>query len=181
MFFILKIIYQLNGYYIYMIVYKATNTLNNKTYIGITKQELRFRKYRHVYDSKTSKFYFHNAIRKYGQENFTWEIIDRASSIEELLELEKKYIEQLKPEYNMVAGGRGMLNPSDETRRRLSEAHKNRFFSEEHRERISKAKKGKKLSKEHKEALSKAKLGKKFSEEHRRKISEGNIRRWANR
>ena len=59
-----------------MIIYKVTNIINNKIYIGQTIHSLNIRKSQHErsheYEYKTA---FSNAIKKYGKENFIWEII----------------------------------------------------------------------------------------------------------
>lgn len=77
------------------------------------------------------------------------------------------------------------LKPSEETRRKLSEALKGRTLSDEWKRKLSEANKGKTLSEEHKRKLSEAKKGKKrgpLSEEHKRKISEArkgkNCKHW---
>lgn len=70
-----------------MIVYKATNKINNKVYIGITTKTLEHRKRIHIRDSKTKDTYFYRALRKYSENNFEWEIIDSAETMEELEEL----------------------------------------------------------------------------------------------
>lgn len=61
-----------------MIVYKATCIINGKPYIGITKHKLQKRKAQHLNLAlyHNSKIIFHKALRKHGEENFTWEIID---------------------------------------------------------------------------------------------------------
>ena len=64
---------------------------------------------------------------------------------------------------------------SEETRRKISEAHKGKLLSEEHRKKMSEAKKGKKrmpFSEEHCRKISEAKKGKKHSADTRMKISE---------
>lgn len=60
------------------LVYRAINTINGKSYIGKTLSPLRKRKrdhlcklYKNYY--KNNKFY--NALRKYGVENFRWEVL----------------------------------------------------------------------------------------------------------
>jgi len=59
-----------------MIIYKITNKINNISYIGQTIYSLNDRWKRHLYQIKNnSKVYFHNAIRKYGVENFTIEVL----------------------------------------------------------------------------------------------------------
>ena len=97
-----------------MIVYKITNTINNKIYIGVTTRTLeeRWREHKSRVKERTSHLY--SAFRKYGIENFTIEIIDdTAESQEELFELEKRYIKQYNstnPDigYNATIGGDGV-------------------------------------------------------------------------
>ena len=55
-------------------IYRATNIINNKIYIGFTKDlSIRIKSHRHNYKRKNTKFY--NAIKKYGWNAFIWEII----------------------------------------------------------------------------------------------------------
>ena len=62
---------------VYGIIYKCTNLINGKIYIGQTIKGLKRRKALHeITADKNRGFYFHNAIRKYGKENFKLEIID---------------------------------------------------------------------------------------------------------
>lgn len=90
-----------------MIIYKATNLITNKFYIGISKKPLNIRKNEHHSKAKTtSKSIFHQEIAKHGRENFEWEIIDdTAQDYDELRKLEEKYIKKMKPYYNMCSGG----------------------------------------------------------------------------
>jgi hypothetical protein len=90
------------------IIYKITNTINDKYYIG-----------RHSTDNVNdgymgSGLWIKNAIRKYGRENFIKEILDEANSSPELWELEKKYVNEdvVKDEnsYNMCVGGKHYLS-----------------------------------------------------------------------
>ena len=68
-----------------MLIYKATNIINNKSYIGLTTRTLQERKLEHLRHTKTENTYFHRAINEYGKDNFLWEIIDDTpSSIKEL-------------------------------------------------------------------------------------------------
>ena len=48
------------------IIYKITNKVNNKSYIGQTRYSLEFRWRQHQH--KKDNTYFHNAIKKYGIE-----------------------------------------------------------------------------------------------------------------
>lgn len=62
------------------IIYKATNLVNGKVYIGLTTTSLNHRRKCHLNNAfkYNSHFYFYIALRKYGKENFSWEIIDEA-------------------------------------------------------------------------------------------------------
>ena len=65
----------------YMIgIYKITNTLNNMCYIGQSKNiSKRWNNHKSVYDNENShgyNYYLYRAMRKYGIENFTFEIIE---------------------------------------------------------------------------------------------------------
>lgn len=59
-------------------VYKLTNKENGKIYIGITNQGVTIRWYKHCSDAiyGNSNFPIHNAIRKYGKDNFQVEVIE---------------------------------------------------------------------------------------------------------
>jgi hypothetical protein len=77
---------------------------------------------------------------------------------------------------NKTYGGDGISGYvfSEETKKKLSEAHKGKTHSEESKRKMSEVNKGKTLSEEHKRKISEAKKGKTFSEESKRKMSEVN-------
>ena len=77
-----------------MIIYKATNLINGKVYIGQTKKELKRRISEHKSELKLNgrNQLFYNALRKHGWYNFEWTIIDTANSREELNEKEIYWI-----------------------------------------------------------------------------------------
>lgn len=91
-------------------IYKATDKINGKIYIGKTSN-FKERKWQHerCYEKEDCKF--HRALQKHGKENFDWEIIDEALGLENAYELEKKYIKEYnsygKNGYNMTKGGAG--------------------------------------------------------------------------
>jgi len=99
------------------IIYKATNKINGKSYIGqtINKNFDIYIKRSHKKPSEYSKDInrvFHNAIRKYGWNNFEWEILEKCDSKNELNEMEFHYIKQYNTffrmnGYNMTFGGEG--------------------------------------------------------------------------
>jgi group I intron endonuclease len=191
-----------------MIIYRVTNIINGKVYIGQTVKTLEMRKSLHLSNlKKGSDLYFHRAIKKYGEENFKWEILCELDSKEKLDEMEKFLISIYKKEkcgcYNMTDGGdgatgykhteenkkkisesnKGRINPykgrkrkplSDETKKKLSEAHKGKIISEETRKKISTANKGKKRSEESKKRISIGKKGIPKSKETKKKLSDAN-------
>ena len=55
-------------------IYKSTNKINNKVYIGFTNDfPQRIREHKYASTRRSNKFY--TAIKKYGWDNFSWEII----------------------------------------------------------------------------------------------------------
>lgn len=72
-------------------IYKITNTINNKLYIGKTINTIEKRFAEHIKQSKipqAKKRPLYNAINKYGIENFTIEIVEECD-IKEVNEREK--------------------------------------------------------------------------------------------
>lgn len=166
-------------------IYQITNKINGKRYIGqhkYTDESNPMGKY------KGSGLNLHRAYEKYGIENFETEILyKRIRDKATINAMETWAIEKYKPEYNIAKGGSGgdiyhqldeegknrmvgsgINNPfyghhhSEETKRKLSEAHKGKegYW------------KGKHLSEESKEKNRIAHLGKKFSDETKSKMSE---------
>lgn len=70
-------------------------------------------------------------------------------------------------------------NLAEETRLKMSQAHKGVPLSEEHRKALSEGQKGRIVSEETREKLRVKHLGKKMSEEARKKMSEKAKQRWA--
>jgi len=108
-------------------IYLYTNKINGKQYIGQTRNAVKKRHAAHVRDAlvKESHYYFHNALRSEGVENFKMEVIDTASTLQELNLKETYWILKLKtlrPEgYNLNTGGNS-CQPCDETRTKLKVA-----------------------------------------------------------
>ena len=91
-----------------MIIYKITNMVNGKQYIGQTTRSLQQRWREHC-STRSGCTYLHNAIEKYGKENFRVEQIDVALDQEELNYKEQQYIKcynTIVPYgYNLDSGG----------------------------------------------------------------------------
>lgn len=163
-----------------MIIYKAENKLNGKVYIGKTIKTLHIRKNQHVNDSKRgSNYRFHNALNKYGADNFEWIILCETDSTKKLNLLEIFYISAYKKMtslYNLTDGGEGNLgwNPPEETRNKIGMANSKRIISDETRVKLSEAGKGRKHSEETKKKIGMAHKGKTLTEEAKKKIGEAN-------
>lgn len=122
------------------IIYKALNIINGKAYIGKTIYTLEKRKNSHLVCARNGdNQVFYHAIRKYGENNFTWSIIDYGSSHEELVEKEihwisfyRSYIHSKESNgYNMTTGGEGCIGykHTDESKKEMSNIAKNRIGS----------------------------------------------------
>ena len=164
-----------------MIIYRVTNTVNGKIYIGKTKFTLSKR--RSIHERSRKNFLFARAIRKYGKENFKWEVLEKDIDNEEnLCRLEKHYIWFYKASkkefgYNLTDGGEGVSNPDESVRKKMKEKQlgkKNSNFK--HGKYSGKhfcTKCGKELDNTNLAVLCKSccKLGKKFTDQHRERIS----------
>ena len=96
------------------IIYKVTNQENGKIYIGQTIQTLNERKNKHYYKARQEEYttHFINALRKYPEEVFTWEIIDEEETQEALDEKEKywiAYYNSVEEGYNTKDGGQTIV------------------------------------------------------------------------
>ena len=178
------------------VIYSITNKINNKRYIGVTTNFYN-RKRVHLWAMKNLKHKNEKlleAVKKYGFENFSIDIIE---------ESEGDWIEALKKEnyyinfydshnngYNRSDGfdGSSLYKPSeeilikqsermkgnkywlgrkhtDEEKKKISEANKGKFVSEESRRKMSEARKGKMTGKDN------PFYGKHHTEEFKKKIS----------
>jgi group I intron endonuclease len=178
-------------------IYKATNKTNGKCYIGFDSNWPK-RKFDHLSNqNKKNKFY--NAIRKYGCDNFSWEIVYQSKERTHTLNVMENYFirenNSYNNGYNSTFGGEGRKGSlsqetklkmslsklgkkiSEETKNKISVTNKGHYVSEETRLKMSLSKLGKKqkfirepISEETKLKMSLAKLGKPLSEKHKENI-----------
>jgi group I intron endonuclease len=125
----------------YGYIYLITNNINGKLYVG-----------KHKYDKpELDKYYIASgiliteAIKKYGLNNFSREIIDLADSDVELNQKEiywiKKKNSKIPNGYNLTEGGDGITNMSDEIKLKISttKLNQNIHLTEDHKNKISNA------------------------------------------
>lgn len=116
-----------------LVIYKITNLINNKVYIGQTSNyNERVRHHKQVAfreNSKEKDKPLYKSIRKYGIENFKFEIIDRCANFDESNTKEIEYIKLYNScldngfGYNLDLGGKNG-NKSEATKMKISESHK---------------------------------------------------------
>lgn len=143
-----------------MLIYKITNKINNKVYIGQTSRTLAVRIREHqIAAERSDGFYLHNAIKKYGWENFEVCVLAETDDRDALNMLERYYIQKFNSDvkgYNLAPGGH--VNCMDSPK--VKEHHDSVMRSQAVREKISATMR--KRIEEHG-----------ISEEHRKHVSEG--------
>lgn len=159
---------------IYATIYRCFNKSTNESYIGYDS-DWPSRKTKHLYDhrnpnSASYNCHFYRALRKYGLENFEWEVIYQSRDKEDCLNtMESFFIEEydsFNNGYNMTKGGEGTLGKQSwlgrkhqaNTKAKISNALKGKIRSKEHSKNISESLKGK--------------SGRKWTDEQRKHMSE---------
>lgn len=154
-----------------MIIYKTTNIINGKFYIG--------------QDSKNNPNYLGSgtalsrAIKKYSRENFVKETLEKCNTKDHLNEREIYWIEKTNSRevgYNIARGGHGGNTYTEETKRRISKLFKGKVFDQEtiKKRKITREKNPEKykLSEERKLLIGNQHRGKVISNENKQKLSE---------
>jgi group I intron endonuclease len=158
-------------------IYKATNTINGKVYIGFDSSWPKRLK-KHKIDSKFKNYKFHRAIRKHGWDNFKWEVIYQSYDYEHCLKtMESHFIteyDSFTKGYNSTLGGEGTLGHkktiSEESKKKMSISQTGQIKSIETKLKISKTMSGKSKSKIHCKNISKGQKGKPKKPSHVEKI-----------
>jgi group I intron endonuclease len=150
------------------ILYKTTNLINGKIYVGVHK----------LADTSKSRNYIgsglslKSAIEKYGKKNFTRATLAEFNSIENAYIAEAELVTQefvdRSDTYNISLGGRGGGIQTPEMRAKNSASKKGRKYSEEHRKKMSDYQKSR--SKEDRAKVGATQKGKIISLETRAKI-----------
>lgn len=141
-------------------IYKFTNKINNKVYIGQAKN-LKSRVQGHVKSYKKGNSYFYNSIKKHGLQNFQVEILIEGNfSKTELNEMEITFIRLFKSNnfsygYNMTGGGDSQngIKLSEEEKLYLRKINLGKKLTIEHKRKIGIANKGRIYTQEQKNNL----------------------------
>lgn len=124
-----------------MFVYCAVHLESGRIYVGKT-YDFAHRYETHLKAARgNSKAYFHNALRKYGYEAFSWTILERFHNddVAAASEAEKRWIRfwgsnDPKFGFNMTLGGDG-VHPTKEVRQKMSLSQRLRFQTESKEEK----------------------------------------------
>lgn len=157
-------------------IYRYTNLINNKVYIGSTVN-IKHRQREHkkaAEHNRTKSIYFYQAARKYGWDNFKFEIIEE--NVCPLIRNERenywiKYHNSLDRKFGYNSCLADHTEMSIASREKKSKSLKGRKQSAESVAKRAAAIKGIKLSEEHKAKLSVAKIGTHRSDATKAKIS----------
>jgi len=161
------------------LIYKFTNKINGKSYIGFTCRGFELRMYEHVYlSTKKSNFKFHQALKKYGIDNFNYEILEnnilsRAdANIREIYYIE--LFNTFRNGYNMTKGGsyQSEYILTETSREKMRNAKLGTTQSFETKTKRSKSLKGVPKSEQHKINSGNALKGKRRSDETKINISQ---------
>jgi group I intron endonuclease len=164
-------------------VYKITNKVNNKAYIGATVTSVKSRWNRHCSDAKHNRDNqaIHAAIRKYGIDKFEIQILEQHDDSDHTFNvLEPKYIQEHNTfgenGYNMTQGGEGWLNMRHrpESIQKMRQSKIGKKATQQAKQNMSDARKGQVAWNKGKKCpqISAAKQGKLLSSEHRQALSE---------
>ena len=151
-------------------IYKITNLINNKFYIGSTQGSFTKRRGEHL--TELNGNYHKNkhlqaSYNKYGKDNFLFEIIEefkfpkdysRNYIYEYITDRELFYITTLNPHYNIARetrGGKLGRKISEQEKEHLRKLFTGRFVPEYVKEKIRKARALQVITEEHKQKISK--------------------------
>lgn len=144
----------------YGVIYKVTNTVNGNIYIGQTKTALAKRWSKHCSDARSGAgWILAAAIRKYGKDAFTIDVVEECPDKDALNAAEIAWILKLQPAYNSSGGGGVLGSPSQEVRAKISATATGKKRSKQTRLRMSIAQRNKVISEEERRRRSESMLG----------------------
>lgn len=164
-------------------IYRITNLINDKKYIGWTSRDPNRRYKEHTSGWKMSlqePSLISLAVDKYGKDNFRMEILYQSIDYEHSRQIETTFITENNSlsytlggwGYNIDLGGKGHKR-SKETVDKWKEKMDGRPKSEEHKKNMSKSKRGKNNPMYGKTNEDHPNFGKKLSDQEKKNISDG--------
>lgn len=172
-------------------IYKITNTVNQKCYIGFTSRKnpnRRYTEHKNAAFKGNCQFLLHKAFRKYGIDNFIFEIICQSKDRNYLHKEAESYFIKLynsfylnenSKGYNMTLGGDGAVG-SKHSIESLNK-RKNQIWSIESRNRVGNAHRGKIVSEETKRKMSESAKIRNKSPEYIKKLSDSKKKMYQDR
>lgn len=111
-----------------MHIYRITNTINNKMYIGQTIQKNpKMRWYDHCARTRNGQNnHLYNSMRLHGVENFVWEVIDSANNLDELNLKEQHWLDEYRKiteVYNIREAGNNKTH-SQKSKEKMKESQR---------------------------------------------------------
>ncbi len=175
-------------------LYKITDALNNKVYIGQSNKEIeRWRQHKYYSRLENPVQYISRAIKKYGVKNFIYEVIAMCQLQEDAnwteTELIKQYDSQNKDKgYNIAPGGDHVWNAglpaveqpmygkhhTEESKAQISKSNMGKIMpphTEEWKNNMSEIMTGRILTKEWKDKIGKSRTGIKHTEKSKKQMS----------
>ena len=156
-------------------IYAIANINSGKRYIGSTASSFVKRWNSHkskLRNGKHRNLHLQAAWNKYGEESFTFDILEEIAAPEMVREREQWWLDQYFDTGQLYNHVRKAVLSAEEGREKMSSSQIIRFQSEESRQKISEGNKGKKHTQAAKEKISQAHLGRSLDDEHRAKLSE---------
>lgn len=155
-------------------IYRIINSSNGKCYVGssIDINRRRLEHFSALLHNRHVNNHLQNAYNKYGKDSFIFEVIENLEITdnikEDLLEREQFWIDNLRPEYNilLVAGSTLGYHHTEETKQKISNSTKGVKKSAEHAKHIKEGQQGRVLTQEHKEKLSQSAKNRKSMSHH---------------
>ena len=159
-------------------IYMYKNKVNGRCYVGQTIQTIKRRRIQHISAANRGMEQpFYKAIRKYGIDNFDFEVLLSNVPVALLDDLEINTIhmyDAYTKGYNAASGGkvnRG-FTLSDVTKEKLKQANLGKKASEMTKQKMSDSQRGRKHSEDTKKRISRSNLGNYHTEATKRKMSE---------
>lgn len=158
-------------------IYRILNKINGNCYIGSSPNvEKRYKHHLSTLRHNSSRCsILQKAFNKYGEDNFEFQVI-LCCKPEYRLYYEQQLIRELNSQYNVFTNVSDsplrQFTFTEQSKLKMSIAHKGKKLSEQHKHNISLANKGRVFSKESKDKIRKAKQNTTLSQETIKKMSE---------